>query len=109
MAVKKEVRLQVGKALLDGSLTLDEARAKYKVGQTAVYNWECEYRESVGDEKPKPADQGSPDYGSMSKEQLMKELMKRDIEIARSKKGYAVRGGGSKKEFVSIKGSSTKS
>ena len=58
MAVKKEVRLQVGKALLDRSLALDEARAKYKVGQTTVYNWEREYRESVGEEKPKPADQG---------------------------------------------------
>jgi transposase len=49
MAVKKEARLQVGKALLDGSLALDEARAKYKVGQTTVYNWERECRESVGE------------------------------------------------------------
>jgi hypothetical protein len=44
----------------------------------------------------------------MSKEQLMKELMKRDIEIARSKKGYAAEGSGTEKEFVSIKGLSTK-
>jgi hypothetical protein len=34
MAVKKEARLPSSKALPTWSLTLDEARAKYKVGQT---------------------------------------------------------------------------
>jgi transposase len=44
----------------------------------------------------------------MSKEQLLKELMRKDIENARLKKGYAVRGGGTEKEFVSLSGKNTK-
>ena len=32
----------------------------------------------------------------------------KDIEVARAKKGYAVKGGGRTKEFISIKGPSTK-
>ncbi len=42
------------------------------------------------------------------KEELIRELMRRDIEVARLKKGYSVKGGGSKKEYVTSSGSSTK-
>jgi hypothetical protein len=40
--------------------------------------------------------------------QLIKELMRKDIEAARLKKGYAVKGSGTEKEFVSISGKNTK-
>jgi transposase len=41
-------------------------------------------------------------------DRLRLENMKKDIEIARLKKGYYVKGVGSKKEFVPIKGKNTK-
>ena len=41
-------------------------------------------------------------------EELELELMKKDIEIARLKKGYAVKGVGQEKEFVSIFNKNTK-
>ncbi|MCX5775718.1 MAG: transposase [Firmicutes bacterium] len=41
-------------------------------------------------------------------DRLRLENMKKDIEIARLKKGYYVKGAGSKKEFVPIKGKNTK-
>ena len=47
-------------------------------------------------------------YESMGKPELIRELMRRDIEVARLKKGYSVKGGGSKKEYVISSGSNTK-
>ena len=44
----------------------------------------------------------------MGKPELIRELMRRDIEVARLKKGYSVKGGGSKKEYVISSGSNTK-
>lgn len=45
----------------------------------------------------------------MSKEELKKHLMKKDIEIARLKKGYLAEGGGTeKKVFVSFSKKNTK-
>ena len=41
-------------------------------------------------------------------EELELELMKKDIEIARLKKSYAVKGVGQEKEFVSIFNKNTK-
>ncbi len=41
-------------------------------------------------------------------ERLRLENMRKDIEIARLKKGYFVKGAGSKKEYVSIKKRNTK-
>lgn len=38
----------------------------------------------------------------MNEVQLKLELMKKDIEIARLKKGYVVKGGGGKKEYDTI-------
>ena len=44
----------------------------------------------------------------MSKEQLIAELMRKDIEASRAKKGYSVKGGGKAKEFIAISDSNAK-
>lgn len=41
-------------------------------------------------------------YDNLSKEELKIILMRKDIELERLKKGYAVRGGGQNKEFATI-------
>lgn len=43
------------------------------------------------------------DYDSMDVNELKKELMRKDIEISRLKKGYYVKGRGQKKEYVICK------
>jgi transposase len=108
--LSKEERLEVGKALRDKSLSFDDAHAKYGVGQTCLYMWLREYERSIGAAAPaKPAKQEIPsDYSAMSKDELIKELMRKDIEAARLKKGYAAEGSGTEKEFVSISGKNTK-
>lgn len=49
-----------------------------------------------------------PNYYDLSKEELIKEIMKKEIEVERAKKGYTVRGGGKTKEFISIKDANIK-
>lgn len=48
-------------------------------------------------------------YDDMSDDELRKQLLKKDIEIARLKKGYTVKGGGmEKKVFISFSKKNTK-
>ena len=72
----------------------------YGVSTTSVYRWVFAYRKSVGlptGEAPKPqptskplgvpaASADAPEYEAMGKEELIRELMRRDIEVARLKK-----------------------
>lgn len=44
----------------------------------------------------------------MSKDQLIQQLMLKDIEVARAKKGYEVKGDGIKKAYVSLSKKNTK-
>ena len=48
------------------------------------------------------------DYQSMSKEELLLELVKSKINEARAKKGYQVEGDGANKRFVPIGSKNTK-
>ena len=51
----------------------------------------------------------SPDYDDLSQEELKKILMKKDIEIARLKKGYLVKEGGmGEKVFITFSKKNTK-
>ncbi len=48
-------------------------------------------------------------YNDMSSDELKLQLLKKDIEIARLKKGYLVKGGGmGRKEFVTLSKKNTK-
>ena len=115
--MKKEQRLLVGKQIHDGTLLAPDAMKEYEVGYTTVCSWRRQYEESAGLAEPAPKTKPlgvSPgatnprEYESMGKNELIKELMRRDIEVARLKKGYSVKGGGSKKEYVTFSGLNTK-
>ena len=80
---------------------------KYKTGHTNIYRWIKKY-EAEGIKglesnsgKSKGGNKGIGIKKPKSKiEELELEIIKRDIEIARLKKGYTVKGVGAKKEFV---------
>jgi len=97
--LSKGERLEVGKALHDKSLSFDDAHAKYGVGQTCLYMWLRECGRSVGAAAPaKPAKQEAPsDYSAMSKDELIRELMKKGIEAARLKKAMRRKGAARKR------------
>lgn len=48
------------------------------------------------------------DLESLSKEQLIDEIIKARVEAERAKKGYIVKGDGQEKEFISLKNLNSK-
>ena len=118
---KKEKYL-IGKRIFLGEVDVKDVCIEHNVSRQTAWRWAKAYEQSPvaeGEPKPKitpapskplgvPAAKTDPQYEAMGKPELIKELMKRDIEVARLKKGYSVKGGGSKKEYVIFSGSSTK-
>lgn len=113
--MKKKERLLIGKQIHDGEISIGQCVEQRGVSRETAYRWLREYRISAGLEKPKAPSKPlgvsaavTEGYESMGKPELIRELMRRDIEVARLKKGYSVKGGGSKKEYVISSGSNTK-
>lgn len=85
----------------------NEICRKYNLSSSLVYSWSIKYREKgikglkTNSEKHKNNHGGLYLKKPKNKiEELELELMKKDIEIARLKKGYMVKGVGAEKEFV---------
>lgn len=94
--MKQQQRLLVGKQIHDGTMSPSECMEKYNVGYTSACSYHRQYEESVGlpkaDGKGKPSGasgdgQAASGYETMGKGELIRELMRRDIEVARLKKG----------------------
>ena len=88
---------------------IKEIERKYQVHNPQVYQWVRKYQENgINGLKSKTGKHSSPSSNKglhLRKpknriEELEIELMKKDIEIARLKKGYNVKGVGQEKEFV---------
>ena len=95
--------------------------AKYDLSPRRFETWIKKYREQGIDGlrsqtgKAKHPGKGNPFSGLQNKknktreEELELENLKLKVEVARLKKGYQVKGVGSKKEYVTIKDLNTKS
>jgi transposase len=94
---RKEERLEIGREVYESNITHTEASIKYQTGRTNIAGWVKLYKESIGiidiKESKNSIDINTP-YNDMSSDELRLELMRRDIEIQRLKKGYTVKGGG---------------
>ncbi|MFA6874109.1 MAG: hypothetical protein WCR16_00625 [Bacilli bacterium] len=104
-------KLDIGRRVYERKQTAKEAAEENGVTLQTVYLYAREYMKSIGvDPLPKGIKRPEPsaDYRSMTKEELINELMLKDIEVARAKKGYAVKGGGKAKKFISIKDASSR-
>ena len=108
MKLRKEERLQVGKKMHEKELSIDDVMKEYGVSRSCAQEWQTQYKRSAGILPAKITKQDVSDYDDLSKEELLLELMKKDIEIERLKKGYSVKGVGAQKEFVTIKDANTK-
>lgn len=104
-------RIEIGSLVYTHALTKEEAAKQYDVTIPCIVNYVKEYMK-VNNIKPIPEESKSletaKDYNEMTKEQLIVEIMRKDIEVARAKKGYSVKGGGKTKEFITINDSNTK-
>ena len=121
MKYTKEERLNIGRRIYDGEISRYQAAEEYDIGEQTARNYMRMYRDA-NQLPPKhnarsshiptythttPA--GMEEFESMTKEELIQELVKARITEARLKKGYLVKGSGSQKEFVTGNGKNFKS
>lgn len=122
--IPQEQRIAIGKEIVDGLIKPTEASEKYGISRSAAQKYATDYRRANG----LPIRQHQPinksaqaiklknnttsfdleDYQSMTKEQLIEELIKSKINEARAKKGYEVKGDGRNKEFISLNNKNSK-
>lgn len=108
MSYTREERLDIGKQIYNNEINKSDAAIKYRISEGTARDYMRLYRDVNGlppknriqkDENTVKisAHSSEPDlseYESMTKEELIKELVKSRISEARLKKGYEVKGDG---------------
>lgn len=121
MKYTKEERLKIGGEIYNNELTKYEASEKYGISIDTARNYMRLYRDANNlQEKEQVKLIGVSrilesaslpeleEYESMTKEQLIRELIKARINEARLKKGYEVQGDGAQKVFLPLENRNTK-
>ena len=119
MKLTKEERLDIGRRMYNKELTYRDVMDLYSVSETCAHRWMTDYKRSQGIavmsyNKPTPTIKPSSStldmdiYMSMSKEELINELIKAKANELRAKKGYEVKGVGANKEFVPLNNKNSK-
>ena len=109
-----EFKLKAAKDRENNHLSWSELEKKYGVAQSVIRGWDKYYHEGIL-ETGKASNRGNRFaalYTSKSlsrEERLELENLKLRIENERLKKGYIVKGGGARKEYVSIYDVNTRS
>lgn len=99
----KAERIDIGKMIYDRELSYKAAMEKFNVSRPTLVTYVNQYKATINAPKGlRPTSAVVRDYSGMSREELITELMNKDIEFERLKKGYAVKGAGAEKEFVTI-------
>ena len=117
----REQNLDIAKRFYNGELTKQEALSMIGASRNCVYYWVNEYKRSIGDQNVPPKQyqpQNKKDevanedeisrLSSLSREELIDEVIKAKVGEARAKKGYEVKGGGESKEYVTLSSKNTK-
>ena len=117
MKYTREERLDIGKRVYEGEINRYEAAEEYGISEQTARNYMRHYRfanalpakgpgkkSSRENVQPKPVvlDPGLEEYEAMTKEELIRELVRSKIREARLKKGYEVKGVGVEKVFIPL-------
>lgn len=127
MKYTKEERLDIGRQIHESGLSDLKASRLFDICEESARRYRILYEQSEGIEHidlrtgkstPLPKsysalaekipEESISDYHSMSKEELIEELMKSKIREARLKKGYMVKGDGAEKEYILLDNRNTK-
>lgn len=126
MKYTMDERIDIGRQVVTQELSRQEAMLKYGIGQTCMSKYIRLYKRSAGiptsvhldhQKHSGIAERASnkavipniEDYMSMSKEELINELIRAKANELRAKKGYEVKGVGANKEFIPLNRPSLKS
>ena len=117
MKYTREERLVIGKRIYDGELNRYQAALEYGISEASARDYMRQYRFTNGlpakssggkikreSVQPKSVilDPDLEEYKSMTKEELVRELVRSKIREARLKKGYEVKGVGVEKVFIPL-------
>lgn len=109
----KEEKLKYVKLHLEEHISLRELEREYGINNSSICTWVKRYLEEG--EEALEARNGNP-YAALHTSKSLSEVerlrlivAKQEVEIARLKKGYWVKGVGAGKEYVTGKGKTTKS
>ena len=117
MKYTREERLVIGKRIYEGELNRYQAAVEYGISEASARDYMRQYRFTNGlpakssggkikreSVQPKPVilDPDLEEYESMTKEELVRELVRSKIREARLKKGYEVKGVGVEKAFIPL-------
>lgn len=113
MKYTKEQRLDIGRRIYDGELSRYEAAEKYDINDQTARDYMRLYRDVnhlppkkaghsyiMAAKSAKAAPSGLEDLESMSKEELIEEIIRARINEARLKKGYEVKGDGTVIRYI---------
>ncbi len=123
MKYTPEKRLAIGKRIYENELKRYQAANEYGISEQTARSYMRMYRKALG-LQPKKRCSGiirnevssktvKPElalekYESMTKEELILELVRSKIREARLKKGYEVKGDGAEKVFIPLSSKNTK-
>lgn len=117
MKFTKDERLEIGRRMYNKEISYRDAMEQYNISETCAHKYMTDYKRSQGipvvsHNVSTPSIQHiSSDmetYLSMSKEELINELIKAKANELRAKKGYEVKGVGANKEFIPLNNKSLK-
>lgn len=119
-----EERLEIGRQIYSHQLTVNEAAVKYDINHYTARGYMRYYRDKnnlpamnslyaksqvPASTEPKPKKYVKyDDLESLSKEELIDEVIKARVEAERTKKGYKVKGDGQEKEFINLNNTNSK-
>lgn len=91
----REQRIDIGKKIYNRELSYKDAMHLFNVARPTLVTYVNLYKATINAPKGlRPSSISLRDYSSLSKDELINELMNKDIEVERLKKGYQVKGVG---------------
>jgi transposase len=118
-----EERLEIGRRIYENELNRYQAAKEYGISEECARRYMRLYRNTNNmpeknrcggirrdEEEPHPVttDPDLEKYESMTKEELIREIVRSKIREARLKKGYEVKGDGAEKVFIPLSSKNTK-
>ena len=119
MKYTKEQRLDIGRQIYTGEISKEDAMAKYQISRSGTEGYVTQYKRATGipvqshksssvSKVKAITDADLELYQSMSKEELIQQLILSKANELRAKKGYEVKGDGRKKEFIILNNKNSK-
>lgn len=111
MKYTKEQRLDIGRQIYTQEISKADAMEHYAISKSCAEGYVTDYKRAHGiplqQHKLAAELRSVPNgdletYRSLSKEELIQELIRSKANELRAKKGYEVKGDGQNKEFVSL-------